>query len=234
MTTTEPAKERPVAHTVKPKRAFGVGWTVAIVMVILTIVSGILVVRFLLSTPERLLSKAIEKQESVIDITSVVTSVKELSRLETAAMEVTHIATITQSYGVVPDVLTGDELTLFAVGEVIGGIDLSQLTEDDVWVDGDVLVLRLPHPQILVSRIDNEKTRVVDRKTGILRKGDIHLESRARADAEVGIRKEAMKRGILEESAESAEVKMADFLRALGVERVRFESGEVMNPFREH
>lgn len=171
-----------------------------------------------------------EKEEKQIDISAVVTEVRELARLETAKMRVVHMSTIRQSYKYIPDALAGDELTLVAEGEVIAGIDLRRLTRDDVWLSEDgVLTIRLPRAQILVSRLDNRKTRVTSRDTGALRRSDIDLESKARENAERGIRNEALRKGILDTAQKNAETRLADFLMTLGAEKLRFtdESGPV-------
>ena len=162
-------------------------------------------------------------QEKQIDLATIVTQVRELNRLETASMRVMHVGTITQTYKLVPNSLGGDEITFLATGDVIAGIDLSQLRPEDVWRSPDGTInMRLPPPQILVSRVDNEQSRVLTRKTGVLRRADIDLETRARQHAEENIRSEALKRGILKTAADSGEKKMAELLRTLGFMRIRF------------
>src|SRR2546421_2538648 len=87
-------------------------------------------------------------REETVPIAIVVTRVRDLSRLETAAMHVVHISKISQTYQLVPDAIAGDELTFFAAGDVIAGIDLGQLRDGDVSRDTDgTLVVRLPPPQ---------------------------------------------------------------------------------------
>ena len=163
-------------------------------------------------------------QEQTIDLDALVTRVRDLNRLETAAMHVIHISTINQSYELIPNALAGDELTFFAAGDVIAGIDLSQLQKGDVRHEPDgTIVLHLPPPQILVTRLDNRESRVISRKTGMLRHADVDLETRARQNAESGIRSEALKKGILPLAAQNGESKLAAILHTLGVEKVRFE-----------
>ena len=163
--------------------------------------------------------------EQAIPIAALVTRVRDLSRLETAAMHVVHISTVSQTYQLVPDAIAGDTLTFFAAGDVIAGVDLSQLRDGDVRRDSDgAIVLRLPAPQVLVTRLDNRESRVISRKTGLLRRADVNLESRARQYAEGGIRGEAVRRGILPMAAQNAETKLAAFLHALGFARVRFDN----------
>lgn len=165
-------------------------------------------------------------QEKVVDISTLVTQVRELNRLETSAMRVIHVGTITQSYKVIPNALGGDEITFLATGDVIAGLDLSQLKPEDVWRSPDGTInLRLPPPEILVTRVDNKESRVINRKTGVLRRSDIDLETRARQHAEENIRSEALKKGILNLAAGNAEKKMAELLRTFGAEKVRFVRG---------
>ncbi len=163
--------------------------------------------------------------EEQIDIGALITRTRALNRLETASIRVVHVSTITQSYQLFPNALAGDELTFFAAGDVIAGIDLSQLREQDVRRDTDgTVVVRLPPSQILVTRIDNRESRVLNRRTGLLRRADMHLESRARQYAEQGIRKEALNKGILTLASQNAEVKVAELLHTFGFHRVRCEA----------
>lgn len=162
-------------------------------------------------------------QEKTVDITALVTQVREMQRLETAAMRVMHVGTVTQTYNMVPNSLGGDEIQFLATGDVIAGIDLAQLKQNDVWRSPDgTLNLRMPPPQILVARVDNNQSRVLSRKTGVLRRADVDLETRARQHAEEYIREEAIRKGILLTASQSGEKKMADFLHTLGFSKVRF------------
>lgn len=174
---------------------------------------------------ESVVTRAITPQEKTIDLAAMVTQVRNLNRLETASMHVMHISTTTQTYNLVPDALAGDELTFLAVGDVIAGVDLSLLNRGDVWREPDgTVVLRLPPPQILVSRVDNRESRVIHRKTGLLRHSDVDLESRVRQRAESEIRNESLKKGILPLAGQNAQLKLAEFLHTLGFEKVKFVS----------
>ncbi len=162
-------------------------------------------------------------KEETIDVAALVTQVKELNRLETASMRVMHVGTITQSYKMVPNAIAGDEITFLAAGEVIAGFDLSKLRQEDVWRSPDGTInLRLPPPEVLVTRVDNAKSRVLTRKTGMLRRGDVDLETRARQHAEENIRNEAVKNGVLKVASDSGERKLSGFLNTLGFTKVRF------------
>jgi len=161
-------------------------------------------------------------KEKTIDLSTLVTQVRELNRLETAAMHVLHIGRITQSYSIVPNAIAGDEITFLAEGDVIAGIDLERLQPSDVWRSPDGTInLRLPPAQILMTRVDNEKSRVLNRKTGALRRADVDLETRARQNAEINIRTKALREGVLVTATASGEKKMAEFLHTVGFEKVR-------------
>lgn len=171
---------------------------------------------------ETVFTRAITKKEEVVDLAAIVTEVKALNRLETASMHVMHVSTTTQTYELVPDAIAGDQLTFLAAGDVIAGVDLALLGRNDVWRETDgTVVLRLPPAQILVSRVDNRESRVISRKTGVLRRADVNLESRARQRAEQEIRNEAMRKGILNLAAQNAETKLAEFLHTTGVQKVK-------------
>lgn len=169
--------------------------------------------------------------ETNIDLGAVTTRIRSLNRLETASMHVVHVSTISQSYKLIPNSIGGDELTLFAGGDVIAGVDLSQMKNGDISraPDGTVIV-RLPPPIVLLTRIDNGETRVVSRKTGLLRRADPGLEGRARLYAEGGVRNEAMKKGILPLAKNNAQLRIADLLHAVGIQKVTFIDSRVLSP----
>lgn len=201
-------------------------WIVLGIVVVLVVLTP-LMMRIALPPREvadAILDATVGKKEVPLDLTAIVTKVSELNRLETAKMRVMHVSQIHQSYGILPDMLAGDSLTLMAVGEVYAGVDLSRLRRDDVREAGEgEVVIRLPRSEVLVTRLDNDETKVLDRKTGAFRKADMGLEGRARSFAENGIREEALQKGILGIATASAEKRIAELARQMGAKRVRFE-----------
>ena len=191
-------------------------------LILLAVAAGMTVWRL----AKRTVDVALAPQEKTIDISTLVTQVRDLQRLETASMHVLHVGTVSQTYKAIPDALAGDEITFLAAGDVIAGIDLARLQQQDVWRSPDGTInLRLPPAQVLVTRVDNKESRVLTRKTGVLRRADIDLETRARQHAEENIRAEALKKGILPLASRNAEQKLSEFLHTLGFEKVRFVSG---------
>lgn len=199
----------------------------ATLLVFLVVVSAVLT---MVRAGRRTVEAVTKPKEEVVDLTTVVTRVRDLNRLETATMRVVHVGTIRQSYQYVPNALGGDEITLMATGDVIAGIDLARLQPGDVERQSDgAVIMRLPPAQILVTRVDNRETRVIARKTGLVRRPDRDLETRARQHAEAMIRSEALKKGVVNLARDNAEKKIAALLHSIGVQNVRFvRPGEVV------
>jgi uncharacterized protein DUF4230 len=56
----------------------------------------------------------------------------------------------------------GERVLLIAVGEVEAGVNLADIGEDAVQVNGNSVTIRLPEPEILSARLDEEETRVYE------------------------------------------------------------------------
>ena len=66
----------------------------------------------------------------------VVDRIQRLQRLETVVYTMDKLVTGAKENPVLPDFLTGDRLLMMVHGEVVAGIDFSNLKPDDVKVDG--------------------------------------------------------------------------------------------------
>ena len=119
---------------------------------------------------------------------------------------------------VLPDFLAGDKLLLVVHGESIAGIDLGQLTSRDVHIQGRDIQVHLPAPQIFVTSLDNSKTRVYSRTTGLLVPEDPNLESEVRAEAQKQIQDAALADGILKDATKNASATVTSMLLGLGFE----------------
>jgi hypothetical protein len=200
----------------------------ALIAVILGIVAAALYIGHRI---EQAAVRAVTRKEETVDLGSLVTRIRDLNRLETAGMRVVSVSTIRQTYDLIPNALAGDELTLYAAGDVIAGVDLAPLKTEDVYREPDgTVVVHLPPPQILVSRIDNRATHVIDRRTGVFRRADIGMEGRARQYAEQNIRNEALRKGILPLAQKNAEARVAGLLHTLGATKVRFDVATSATP----
>jgi hypothetical protein len=152
---------------------------------------------------------------------TIIHEIRSLARLETIQYTMEKVITAEEGQGNL-SFLFGDKLIFVGHGTVIAGIDLSRMRPEDMRVENDVLYVRLPPAEIFVVDIDNEKSYVYDRETGILSKGDINLEKSARIAAEEEISKAVVEDGILNQAQENAESYMSRLLRGLGYPEVIF------------
>ena len=156
------------------------------------------------------------------DPISIVKEVQSLARLETIQYSVEKVITAELNQGTFGS-LFGDRLLFVAHGYVIAGVDLSKISADDLKMVGDTLRVKLPVAEVFVATLDNEKSYVYDRETGLLRKADTQLESEARRSAEAEILRTATEDGILIQAKTNAETYLLSLLNSLGFSRVVFE-----------
>jgi len=156
------------------------------------------------------------------DPVTIIHEVRSLARLETIKYSLEKIITAETRQGVF-ELLVGDRLIFVAHGEVIAGLDLNKLAPEDLDVREGVLYVHLPEAELFVVAIDNEKSYVYDRDTGIFTHGEVDLETEARRAAESEIEKSALEDGILDIAAQNAESFLDRLFRDLGYPEVIFE-----------
>ena len=155
------------------------------------------------------------------DPVTIVNEVKVLARLETIQYSVEKVITAETGQEILGE-LFGDRLLLIAHGVVIAGVDLSNLSRDDITISDGVVLVDLPDPEIFIATLDNQKSSVYDRETGLFRKGDPDLETLARQAAEQEIYQTALEDGILQQANDNAEIFIERLLGDLGYEDVIF------------
>ena len=151
---------------------------------------------------------------------SVVRQVRGLQRLETVVYAMDKIVAGGYENRFLPHMLAGDRLLLVVYGDVTAGVDLGRLEPSDVKVDGRAVTLTLPAAEIFSTRLDNGKTRVYSRETGLFSSVDPNLESQVRQEAEKQVRQAALDGGILSTAAANAATTLRSFLKGLGFEDV--------------
>jgi hypothetical protein len=154
---------------------------------------------------------------------TVVDRIQRLQRLETVIYTMDKIVSGAKENPVLPNFLAGDRLLMLVHGEVVAGIDFSNLKAGDVKVEGKQVRLRLPAPQIFSTRIDSGKTRVYSRQTGLLVPTDPDLETQVRQEAERQLQEAAMADGILRNAQQNAASTIMSLLQGLGFEKVDFD-----------
>lgn len=157
------------------------------------------------------------------DPATIIHQIQALARLETVHYTLEKVITAESGAGTSLDFLFADKLLFVAYGQVIAGIDLMEVTEEDLVLRNGVLFVTLPPAEVFISSLDNEKSYVYDRETGLLTRGNIDLESLARQAAEDAILEAALEDGILDQAEINAEHYLLRLFRALGYTDVVIE-----------
>jgi hypothetical protein len=157
------------------------------------------------------------------DPVTYINEVRALARLETIQYSVEKVITAEQNQGTF-SFLFGDRLLFVAHGVVIAGIDMEKISPPDMRFENDVLYVTLPPAEVFIATLDNQKSYVYDRDTGLLSQGVQDLETLARQAAEDEIRKAALEDGILTQAQTNAENYLYRFFQALGYHNVIFSN----------
>ena len=150
----------------------------------------------------------------------VVQNIQRLQRLETVVYSVEKIVTGTQDSAYFPRALAGDRILLIVYGEVTAGIDLGKLDTSSIAVRDRSISLQVPPAEIFSTRIDNAKTQVYSRETGLFVRPDPNLETIARRAAEQQVHQAAVDSGILKTAADNGRMTLQKLLEGLGFESV--------------
>jgi hypothetical protein len=157
------------------------------------------------------------------DPVTYINEVRALARLETIQYSVEKVITAEQNQGTF-GFLFGDKLLLVAHGVVIAGIDMEKMTPEAMRFENEVLYVTLPPAEVFIATLDNQKSYVYDRETGLLNQGVQDLETLARQAAEDEIRNAALEDGILSQAQTNAENYLYRFFQALGYQNVIFNN----------
>ena len=168
----------------------------------------------------------IARRQSAFDtsVPAVVHRIQRLSRLETVVYSIDTVVEGSRTNAILPDLLAGDRILLVVHGQSVAGVDLSQLKPEDVQItesNGSRSIhVTLPASQLFLTTIDNQRTRVYARSTGILVPADQNLESDTRAKAEQQLQQTALADGILDAASKNAKATVTTLLYSLGFSHV--------------
>jgi Protein of unknown function (DUF4230) len=158
-----------------------------------------------------------------VDQPTVVRQIQQLQRLETVSYTMDKIISGEHDAPYFPKFLVGDRLLLVVHGEVIGGVNLAKLQPRDVALQGHDISIRLPQAEVFSTRIDNVKTRVYSRDTGLFSSPDPNLESEVREEAERQLQQAALQDGILKAADQNARNTISGMLKGLGFNQVQIQ-----------
>lgn len=167
--------------------------------------------------------------------TTIIREIQDLQRLETASFEFEKIITAETKQDLLFGLL-GESVVFVANGKVFAGVDFAKMAEADLQVyDPDTVYVHLPEAEIFedIPVLDNERSYVADRDTGLFTRADPNLETQVRQEAEQAIRAAADETEILERADNNARQYMIGFLSGLGFENIIFtdESPDPAPPY---
>lgn len=182
------------------------------------------VVRHVGASMRSRISMAFLGRHDTVDLsrTTVVASIQRLARLESVVYTMDKVVEGDRSSQYLPDFLTGDKLLLIVHGQAVAGVDLSQIQASNVEIDGRSVSITMPAAQLLSVSLDNSKTRVYSRLTGLLVPTDPNLESETREKAEANLRQSALDSGILTTAEGNARATLVTLLHSLGFQQITF------------
>jgi hypothetical protein len=153
----------------------------------------------------------------------VITAIRDIARLDATSYHVEKVVEATDEQSRLWGLMqTKDALLLIAVGDVVAGVDLAKVRDEDVIFDeqAHTVHVRLPAPEVTSSTLDERGTHVYSRRTDVLAVRNEQLEGEARRQAEEQMRKQAVDAGILERARASADRTLRALLRSLGYQQV--------------
>lgn len=113
-----------------------------------------------------------------------------------------------------------NKVVLVAHGVVKGGVDLKQLQPDDIRVRDKKITIKLPQAIVSDAYLDEKRTQVLERSTGLLRTFDKDLEQNARRQALAAVLKASREIGVLTDAEARARVQLTNLFHQLGFTEV--------------
>lgn len=149
----------------------------------------------------------------------VVDRVSELSELTTMRYNYANIVTSQFDMPEVLRALYGDRLVMVAVGHIEAGVDLDQLTQEDIVIDEETGILRVTLPPVTLQNcfLDESKIQVISRETGLFAAPPTSLDSAARRYAIRQFRDQAIEEGLLTDAQTEAERVIREFVSVVAL-----------------
>lgn len=206
------------------RRGSGILFAIFLSLLIGAAMLGFFVHRARSGWPGRLASAIAGRTLTEVSAPDVVEKIQRLNRLETVKYSLDTIVEGNESNPVLPDALAGDKLLMIVHGSTVAGVDLSQLKPESVQIsevaNGRSIKLTLPASQVFATTIDETKSRVYSRDTGIFVSADPNLESATRAKAQNELQQAALSDGILDSASNNARAAVTAMLEGLGFTHV--------------
>lgn len=136
---------------------------------------------------------------AVITAQTVLERVQGMSNLTVVRYNYSSLITSEREMPGILAALYGERQVMVAVGQINAGIDLSQITAEDVTTDGNTVIVKLPPPVLQECFLNDSASYIVSRDTGIFASSAPNLDTDARRFAVHQFRDSAIEAGILDE-----------------------------------
>lgn len=158
----------------------------------------------------------------------IIKAIRNQAKLETVVMNIVNDQTITRVSGI--GGLCTESITYLAYYDVVAGVDLAKIIEDNITVlnDGDPLqatvVITMPQAEILNITLDTQRSRVVSQNTPVWIPGcetqvaDMTIEAQQRIQQYA--EQAALQQGILKMAQEKASFELQRLLLRVGYPNV--------------
>src|SRR5208283_69400 len=139
---------------------------------------------------------------SGLSLPAVVERIQRLNRLQTVVYSLDTVVVD----GLSLSAPSGDHILLVVHGESVAGIDMAQLKPEDVRIDAATrsIHVTLPPAQLFSTTLDDQRTRILVRSTGLLVPTGQALGPMTRARAQDQLQQTAQAEGILDAARSNA------------------------------
>jgi len=209
------------------RRGSGMFWGVVLAVLLGAVALGFFVHQARNGLAGRLASLITGRPLTIVSAPDVVEKIQRLNRLETVMYSLDTVVEGNESSPVLPDVLVGDRLLMIVHGNTVAGIDMSRLKPENVHItdgpNGGSIRLALPPSQVFTTTIDDAKSRVYSRDTGLFVRADPNLETQVREKAKGQLQGAALSDGILDAASKNARAEVTAMLEGLGFAQVEVQ-----------
>jgi len=160
----------------------------------------------------------------IVDPVTHINEIRALARLETIQYNMQQVVEYDDNVG--GDILGFAFSTKYLVvihGTVIAGVDMGKMLPTDMRLEGDVLYVRLPPTEVLVTSLDESKSEIFTPEQGFLAEPDPNIVLYALQAGKDKILSAALEDGILAQAQANAESYLLKFFMSLGYKVVIFE-----------
>jgi hypothetical protein len=163
------------------------------------------------------LTRSAKSSSITYNTSSILKQVQTLSQLVTVKYVVENVIVAEDSkwYG-------DNRVLLVAHGIVKAGINLEAIKPGDIQITGKKLTVKLPGAGLTDVYLDEHRTQILERTTGLMRAFDKDLEHNAREQALQKLSRSAYDSGIIKDANDRARTQLGNLFLQLGFDDVQF------------